>query len=154
MMAPEESMERIFTPSRTRKHIRARVTTACQVVAEDGFRLLGEQTVDVSASGLLLASSRPATLGERVLVSLRLPQAQSWIDAEGQVQRALWHTGSHDGKTTSRWALAIAFDGMSLVDRALLEAALSRVAEKMPTVVAIAPPMRRDYAATLLRWAA
>lgn len=123
-----------------RRSLRRVARTCCQVVADDGFRLLGEETLDLSPDGLLLRSDATARLGERVYVSLRLPRGRSWIDAEGEVARVV--RGLR--RTDPAPALAVRFTRIDAFDRALLSGAL----ERLPTVRA-ARQVRRDYAATV-----
>ncbi|MEM7608429.1 MAG: PilZ domain-containing protein [Myxococcota bacterium] len=126
-----------------RRETRRLARTACQVVAERGFRLLGERTLDVSPHGLLLATRALAIVGESVLISLRIPGGSSWIDAAGAVRRVLW-------QNERVHALAIEFEPLSLTDRALLQASLQR----KPPIFGQAPRIRRDYAGWVARIAA
>lgn len=54
--------------------------------SEDG-RVLGDQTLDVSWSGIRVRSLTETKIGETVNVSLRLPGSITWIEAEGAVTR-------------------------------------------------------------------
>ncbi|MCB9614270.1 MAG: PilZ domain-containing protein [Sandaracinus sp.] len=123
-----------------RKSLRRSVRTECEVVAEDGFRLLGTYTLDLSEDGLLLDAGAPCVLGEPVIVSLKMPRGASWIDAEGHVARAI--DGQRRGDCGP--ALGIAFDGMSQIDRAILRASLHGIPPAIPRRHA-----RMDYAATV-----
>ena len=135
-------MEFSFRPRITRQFVRRVVQTDCQVVAEDGFRLLGEYTEDLSEAGLLLSTDAYAAVGESVLISVRTPNGSSWIDAEGHVQRVLWDR-------YGRRALGIGFRTLSLMERALLGGSLYG---RPPALV---PDQgRRDYASAVIQMAA
>ncbi|MEM9067040.1 MAG: PilZ domain-containing protein [Myxococcota bacterium] len=123
-----------------RTSLRRSVRTSCQVVAEDGFRLLGEETLDVSGEGLLLRSTATARIGETVLISLRIPHGQSWIDAEGTITRVV------RGLRVSDLArgFGVRFHRISGFDRALLQGALETLPPPSP-----ARRVRPDYAATV-----
>ena len=54
--------------------------------SEDG-RVLGDQTLDVSWSGIRARSLTETRIGEAVSVSLRLPGSTKWIEAEGAITR-------------------------------------------------------------------
>ena len=120
-----------------RHSVRRAVSAECQVVAENGFRLLGERTLDVSRQGLLLASRADASIGESVFVALKSPNGCSWLDAEGFVARVL------DG------GIAIRFTQMSTIDRIMLAESL----RGLPPPVPRRRP-RPDYAATVRALAA
>jgi hypothetical protein len=123
-----------------RKSLRRAVRTECEVVAEDGFRLLGRYTLDLSEDGLLLDAGAPCVIGEPVIVSLRMPRGTSWIDAEGHVARAIDGQRREDCGS----ALGIAFDAMSPVDRAILRASLHGLPPPVPR-----RHRRMDYASTI-----
>ncbi|MDH5490712.1 MAG: PilZ domain-containing protein [Myxococcales bacterium] len=131
---------RIISPARDRITLRRAIRTRCQVVAEEGFRLLGEETLDLSEEGMLLVSTASAELGERVFVSLCLPSGRSWIDAEGEVTRIV--RGRRLGDRSP--SLGLRFDRLDAPDRALLKGSLRH---RPPPL-----PLRRervDYAATI-----
>ena len=120
--------------------LRRAVRTVCQVVAEEGFRLLGEETLDLSPRGLLLRSDAEATIGEPVFVALRTPRGQSWIDATGRVARIVRGTRRRDRGR----ALGVRFDRLAPIDAALLAASLRGFPPPAP-----ARRVRRDYAGTV-----
>lgn len=73
-----------------RRSVRRAVRTRCHAVSDHGFELLGEQTLDLSPMGMLLACDAPAALGEPVYLSVRTPGPNPvWIDAEAEVSRIL-----------------------------------------------------------------
>lgn len=130
----------VIAEATDRASLRRVTETPCQVVAEEGFRLLGERTLDLSADGLLLRSDATARLGEHVYVSLQVPLGRSWIDAEGEVVRVV--RGLRRGDRAR--GLGVRFTRISAFDRALLSGAL----ELLPPV-APARRARRDYATTV-----
>ena len=132
--------ERLIEPATQRRGLRRAITTDCQVVAEDGFRLLGEQTLDVSPDGLLLASQARACIGENVIVSLRLPRGQSWIDAEGTIVRVVRGLRDRD----RGHSFGVRFDRIDDFDLALLRGSLAGFPPTIP-----ARRVRPDYAATI-----
>lgn len=70
-----------------RSTVRRAVRARCQAVAERGFRLIGEQALDLSTHGLLLACDAWLEVGEPVLLSIEMPMTGEWIDAEAVVAR-------------------------------------------------------------------
>jgi hypothetical protein len=94
----------------TRRH----VVLACQAVRERDFRLVADQTLDVSVDGLLLPIRTPLTIGESLIVSFQIPG--TWIDAEAVVTRVI------HGRRPSDEGLAagLVFDVISASSRAAL----------------------------------
>ncbi len=132
--------ELVLFEARQRRSARRAVSVPCQVVREPGFVLLADRTVDLSAEGALVHSAIPVPLGEPVLVSLRLPGGLSWIDAEAVVRRViLGRRGSDAG-----CALALRFDRIDAIDRALLLASIEGLPPPVPARL-----LRRDYARTV-----
>ncbi|KAF0167833.1 MAG: hypothetical protein FD160_4019 [Caulobacteraceae bacterium] len=71
-----------------RRAVRRAARTRCQAVGLDGFRLLGEQALDLSPRGMLVACDTAVELGERVIVSFKAPgQDGPWMDAEAELSR-------------------------------------------------------------------
>lgn len=69
---------------------RRSVRLPCQIVRERDFRLVGRHTLDLSTEGMLVSIDRPVLTGERVLVSMRIPNAGSaYLDAEAVVTRVV-----------------------------------------------------------------
>ncbi|MDI1429947.1 PilZ domain-containing protein [Polyangium sorediatum] len=116
------------------------VTVECQVVREDDFTMLGARGVDLSTCGMLLVADVPATVGDDVLISLRIPGREQWIDARGKVTRIADELAAHEG----RRGVGIAFELPPGGTRHALEEALCAY----PTVVSSRAP-RVDYAATV-----
>lgn len=136
-------MDLSFAPLFTRRFLRRSIKTPCQVVAEDGFRLLGEETLDLSEEGMLIGSTAKVVVGESVILSVQMPGGSSWIDAEGTVQRVLW-------RGIQRRAIGVEFKTLSSIDRALLIGGLYRVA---PALAWQPRARRRDYASALIQLA-
>ena len=67
--------------------LRHAVNIPCQVVRERDFRLVADQIVDLSTSGMLVTPADPLLTGERVIASFRLPNSTFWIDVEATVAR-------------------------------------------------------------------
>lgn len=109
--------------------------------AEDG-RLLADRTLDLSYSGARVAALDEARVGERVVMSLAIPDTRIWIEAGGRIERVL--PGRRYGERGTAFGLRIdRMDGM----RRLL---LAQVASRYPEV-ARTRGSRRDYAETIAR---
>ena len=107
----------LITHHRTpRRMVRAR----CQVVRERDFRLVADRIVDLSPTGALVMPADPVLTGERLLISFELPYVPFWIDTEATVARVLH--GRRPGEFTR--GIALDFDGMSGVQRFMLEQSL------------------------------
>lgn len=120
-----------------RRAPRHAVTVECQVVREDDFTLLGARGVDLSTCGMLLVSDAPAAVGDDVLITLRIPGREQWIDARGKIARIAGELeGSH--------GVGISFELQPGGARGALEEALCAY----PTVTSSREP-RVDYAATV-----
>lgn len=139
--------EVILFEARQRCSPRRAVRVPCQVVREAGFVLLADHTVDVSAEGALVRTAVPVPVGEPLLVSLRVPGGSSWIDAEAVVCRVILGRRPEDDGC----ALALRFDRMDAIDRALLATSVEGLPPPVP-----ARRLRRDYARTVasIAWAA
>ncbi len=120
-----------------RKTVRRSATVSCQAVAEEGFRLLGLRTLDLSERGALVESAADVRVGEPVLLSFRVPKGTSWIDAEAKVARVI---RGHRSSDKAR-AVALEFTRIDPTDQALLAGALRRIAPSVP-----ARGIRKDYA--------
>jgi hypothetical protein len=104
-----------------RRFTRRAVQVRCQAVAEDGFRLLAERTLDLSTHGMLLESRGAfVRLGEEVVVSFQPPRSRLWLDAIARVARI------EPGKRRSDRNVAIGLEIVEMdgVDRAILDAKL------------------------------
>lgn len=127
-------------PCHDRTSLRKRAHVPCQVVAEDGFRLLGAELLDVSPKGVLVASHGNARVGEPVLLSLRVPGTRQWIDAEGHVARLVRGVRGTDRGP----AIGIALSKIDAVDRAMLVGAIEKLPPSAP-----ARAVRKDYASAI-----
>lgn len=123
-----------------RRTVRRAVGTVCQAVTEEGFRLLGEQAIDLSTEGMLLASELEPELGADVIVSFRAPGTRLWIDAEAKVARIV--RGRRRGDRAR--GIGLRFGELDAVSRAILTATLHGRPPPAP-----ARPIRRDYARTV-----
>ncbi|MBC7174071.1 MAG: PilZ domain-containing protein [Polyangiaceae bacterium] len=123
--------------ARDRQSVRREVRAECQAVADEGFRLLGIRTLDLSEEGMLLHSSADVALGETVYVSVKAPNTLEWIDSEAVVVRLV--RGRRD--TDGRCGIGLRFIGMDAVDRAILSGSLRDVPPPVP-----ARNARKDYA--------
>jgi c-di-GMP-binding flagellar brake protein YcgR len=130
----------LILSARQRRVLRRAARVPCQVVAERGFRLVAERTVDLSMDGMLVRSDSEVSLGEEVLVALRMPSGRIWVDAQARVARIIEGRRRGDGGR----ALGIRFEEISNVDRALLGASLHGMPPPVP-----ARQIRRDYATTV-----
>lgn len=101
--------------------MRRGVQLGCEAVAEEGFRVLGERTLDVSPEGMLLETRGAyARIGEEVIVSFRPPTSRVWIDAVAKVARIV--KGRRRGDRAQ--AIGLRFVEMDGADRAILAAKL------------------------------
>ncbi len=89
VLAPRRSPVSNTTMHSERQHPRYEVQTRCLVFTEDGERLLGERSLDLSWNGVRVTSREPARVGEKVRVRLQVPKSDVWIDANGYVARIL-----------------------------------------------------------------
>jgi hypothetical protein len=96
------------------------VRARCQVVRERDFRLIADRIVDLSPTGALVMPADPVLTGERLLISFELPHVPFWLDTEATVARVLH--GRRPGEFTR--GIALDFDGMSGVQRFMLEQSL------------------------------
>lgn len=76
-----------MTLATTRQHRRHRVITDCVLRSADDDRLLADETLDLSWSGLRVGALSEAAVGERVRICVRIPGSTTWLDAHGQVTR-------------------------------------------------------------------
>jgi hypothetical protein len=122
-----------------RRASRRSVAFGCQVVREHGFELLGSRGLDLSTDGMLLLSPAPAVLGEELIVTLRVPGTERWIDTLATVARIV----HGDRRGDDGPGLGLRFDPLGSEDNRLVRWALRRYPPTFP-----ARPMRVDYVAT------
>jgi c-di-GMP-binding flagellar brake protein YcgR len=125
---------------RERRLVRRALRTDCHAVAEDGFRFLGDVTLDLSEGGILLRSDEEAEVGETVLLSLKVPGGRTWIDAEATVARIV---KGHRTEDRGR-AYGLRFERIAPLDRAVLAGSLEGAPPPPP-----ARGLRRDYAGSV-----
>jgi hypothetical protein len=132
----------ILVPLRSRKSLRRYVRSRCHAVALDQFRLIGEQILDLSPRGALVACDAPVNVGDRVLLSFQAPETDAWIDAEAEVARVLegWRSGDPG------YSAGLRFTGL---DRATRDELVVALAGLPPPVPMRRPPI--DYAETVRR---
>lgn len=78
-----------------RRAVRRAARTRCQAVELTGFELLGENIIDLSSRGMLVACTRQTQVGDEVQVSFLAPGQSDlagdelWFDAEAVVARVV-----------------------------------------------------------------
>lgn len=85
----------LLVPLRRRRALRRAFRTACQAVRLDGFHLVGEQILDLSPRGALLACDREVRSGDEVIMSFRAPGRGPYLDVVGRIRRVV--AGRRDG---------------------------------------------------------
>ena len=126
--------------ARDRRSVRRSVAVDCQVVAEEGFRLIGERTLDLSEQGMLLRSDAEVLPGESVIISMRAPRSRLWLDAEARVVRLV---AGRRGRDVGR-AVGLRFERMDAIDYAVLVGSLRGLPPPLP-----GRELRVDYAAAI-----
>ena len=118
-----------YVPRRPSRH---RIRLACQVVRERDFRLVADEIVELSDSGLLVVPKLRVMTGESLIVSFMAPFTRMFLDAEGTVARVIH--GRRLGDEGPRLGVELA--GMETLARTILRAQLSALPP--------APPRRRS----------
>ena len=118
---------------------RRAVRVDCQVVRERDFKWLGDTGLDLSTDGMFLISNVQTLTGDEVIVSLRVPGTELWVDARATVARVVH--GRREGDRCR--GIGLRFDPLRVEDQMLLRWVLRRMPPPLP---ARAP--RVDYAAT------
>ena len=96
-----------------RRHVRTLVRL--KVDATTGSGVLFATTINVSAGGLLLECEAPMTQGEEMELRFALPGESDPVVARARVVREL------EGAAPGRFAIGLAFEGMSDADRVRIE---------------------------------
>jgi hypothetical protein len=125
-----------------RRTLRRGVRTRCLALRAQGLRQVGEQLLDLSPRGALIACDARVELGERLLLGFVPPGSGAWIDAEAEIARIIH--GYRDGDRG--YCAGVRFVSL---DRASHGELLVRLAGVPPPV-----PQRRptyDYAASVRR---
>lgn len=131
-----------LVPVRHRKSLRRAVSSPCQAVTLDPFRLVGERILDLSPRGARIACNAPVKLGDRILLSFRAPQSGAWIDAEAEVVRIVRGRRAGD----SGYGAGLRFVDL---ERAVRDELIVALAGLPPPLPARRPPV--DYAASVRR---
>ena len=107
-----ERPQRVASRRRPSRHA---VCMRCEVVRERDFKLVSRRILDLSETGLLVASDERLLTGESLLVSFRVPFSALWLDAEATVARVVHARRPGD----EHRALGLAFES---IDGALVDA--------------------------------
>jgi hypothetical protein len=141
-------MEASFlVPAASRRSIRREVRLSCEVVREQGFRLLGRRALDLSTTGIRVAALdardpvSSLSLGEGVVLAFRGPSGR-WFDAEGRIARIV------HGRRAEDCGPSVAISFASL-DEELRKDLRKDFAKCRPAPAR--RPHRIDYAATIRR---
>jgi hypothetical protein len=133
-------MLRTLVHARQRRVIRRAIHLDCEVVREHDFRLIGTRGVDVSSTGMLVATGEKVLTGEPVILTFRLPRTPRWFDAQGTIARVV-----HGRRPGDRGRLfGLDFDSLDPEAEWLLARALRDVPPPVPK-----RERRVDYAATV-----
>jgi c-di-GMP-binding flagellar brake protein YcgR len=135
-------MGSLLVPVRQRRTFRHAVRVQCQVVRERDFKLLGEETLDMSTGGMLVMTHERVLTGEDVIVSFAAPGLRTWFDAEATIARVVH---GRRGTDTAR-ALGIRFSRLDRVSKTYLKEGLHR----FPPILQAREP-RIDYAESVMR---
>lgn len=123
-----------------RRSMRKIVRLPCQVVREHDFRLVGEESVDLSPDGMLVFSRLPVEPGQSLLVSFQATPYGLWFDTEAEVTRIVLGRRTRDLGAQ----VGLRFTGLDSVKKLILRGHL----RKMPPPLPSRAP-RVDYAATI-----
>lgn len=135
-------MKPIVLGARDRMSIRRGAEIDCQVVTESDFRLVGVRARDISTRGMLVETPDAFEVGASLIVSMRLPRTQIWIDAEAVIARHL--RGRRLGDRAP--GVGIRFTRLDTLDRVMLATSLIGLPPPVPT-----RSLRKDYARTVWR---
>jgi hypothetical protein len=114
-----------FVPLRPSRY---QLRIPCQVIRARDFKLIADQTMDVSEHGMLVLPRLRVLTGEEVIVSFMAPFTRRYVDAEGVIARV-----EHGRRTGDLGrGLGIELGAMDHADRALLRSQLSFLPVTMP----------------------
>ena len=131
---------RTLVHARQRRVTRRAIRVECQVVRERDFRLVASQGVDLSPTGMLVATEERVLTGEPLLVTFRLPRTERWFDTEGTIARVV-----HGRRPGDRGrCFGLEFHQLDAETRRLLARALRDVPPPVPK-----RERRVDYAASV-----
>jgi hypothetical protein len=134
-------MMRCTVLANRRQTCRHAVQIPCQVVREEDFRLISNRILNLSMSGVVVATAERVLLGEQLIVSFRLPNSTFWLDTEATVRRV--SRARRYGERTPM--LALEFEPLPGLSRLILMNALAGA----PPAPPLARPGRRSTGQTL-----
>lgn len=102
-----------YVPRRPIRHV---LRMPCQVVRESDFKLIADQTINLSENGLLVRPRMAVNPGDSVIVTFVAPFTRTFIDAEAVVARVVHGRRQHDAGP----ALGIQIVHMDNIARAML----------------------------------
>lgn len=103
-----------------RRSARKAFTLQCQVVMEENFKLISEETLDLSESGARVRTSLRVLTGEPIVVTIRDPRTMAFVDATGVVARV-----EHGRRRRERGrALGLEFDPLDAESKKILDGML------------------------------
>jgi len=111
-----------------RREIRRGVRIRCQVVRERDFRLVGDESLDLSPDGMLVRTEHEIAVGEPMIVSFCATSLGLWFDTEAEVARVARGRRASDGGM----AVALSFTSLDRVKRLILRGHLRRVPPPLP----------------------
>jgi hypothetical protein len=97
------------------------------VIRQRDFKLIAEQTLNLSDCGMLVLPRFPVLTGEELLVSFMAPFTRQFVDAEGVVARV--QHGRRNGDLGAALGLELTMDE---ADRALLRSQLQFLPAQLP----------------------
>jgi hypothetical protein len=100
-----------------------------EIVRMHDFRLLSDSIENLSMEGALAGPSMPATPGEKLLVSFRVPRTDQWMDVDATVVRVVGgrRVGDHGRQ------LGLKFDPLSIQQRQWLQYVLHHAPPAPPS---------------------
>lgn len=114
-----------YVPRRPSRH---KIRLACQVVRERDFRLIADEMVELSDSGMLVVPKLRVMTGESLLVSFMAPFTRMFLDADAVVARVIH--GRRLGDEGPR--LGIELSGMDAMAKTILRSQLAELPSIAP----------------------
>lgn len=103
-----------------RRSTRKTFSLQCQVVKEEDFKLISEETMDLSESGAKVRTTMRVLTGEPVVVTIRDPRTMAFVDATGTVARV-----EHGRRKSERGrAIGVEFDPLDADSQKILDGLL------------------------------
>ena len=100
-----------------RRTARKSFTLQCQVVREEDFALISDETLDLSESGAKVRTELRVLTGEPIVVTIRDPRTMAFVDATGVIARV-----EHGRRKRERGrALGLEFDPLDATSKKLLD---------------------------------